>query len=144
VSYTRVLVDGLAALLQETGLGVYRPEGPAYTEDETGIVAGAMPEAPDRVLLLTPYPVEDTDLEDVISGVQIRMRAGADPRDVGDLADDVRDVLHNRRHYWLGPVHVALSWRQSQAVLGQDARGRLELTSNYYLRTTRSAPNLYE
>lgn len=144
VSYTRALVDGLAALLQEANLGVYRPDGPAFTATETAIVAGTMPEAPDRVLLLTPYPVEDTDLTDTVTGMQIRMRAGSDPREVGDLADDVRDLLHQRRHYWLGLVHVALSWRQSQAQLGQDTHGRTELTSNYYLRTLRSAPNLHE
>ncbi|MGH3586691.1 MAG: minor capsid protein [Pseudonocardia sp.] len=142
--FTRQLVDGLAALLQEAGLGTYRPSGPAYGAGDTAIVAGVMPEAPDRVLLLTPYSVEDTDLPDGITGMQVRMRAGRDPRDVGDLADDVRDLLHNRRHYQLGGVHVALSWRESQAPLGQDRHGRHELTSNYYLRASSGGPNLYE
>lgn len=144
VKFTRALVDGLAALLQEAGLGKYRPNGAAFAAGDTAIVAGVMPEAPDRVLLLTPYTVEDTDLPDGITGVQIRMRAGPDPREVGDLADDVFDRLHNRRHYQLGSVHVALSWRESQAPLGQDLHGRHELTSNYYLRASRPGTNLYE
>ena len=59
-----------------------------------------------------------------LTGVQIRMRAGTDPLALMDLRDDVRDLLHNRRGYWLRSVRVAVSWRQSEALLGQDAHGR--------------------
>jgi hypothetical protein len=60
------------------------------------------------------------------------------------LADGVRDLFHNRRSFWLGGVYVALCWRQSQAPMGADVHGRQELAANYYLRTTRPSPNLYE
>lgn len=71
--------------------------------------------------------------------MQVRLRAGRDPRHVQDAADALFDLLHGREHYQLGGVHVALSWRQSQAWIGQDEHGRMELTANYYMRTTRAA-----
>lgn len=105
-----------------------------------------MPEAPDRIVCLTPYPVDEGDLTfDVITGMQVRIRgSGPDPRPVEDVADAVRDLLHGREGYQLGSVHVALSWRRSQAPLGQDAQGRAEIAANYYLRAVRPGPNLYE
>ncbi|MGW7198453.1 minor capsid protein [Streptomyces chryseus] len=143
MGYTSDLLGGLAALLDGASLATYRPSG-VYTAPETGITFSVMPDAPDRAMCLTSYVVKDSDLTDAITGVQIRMRAGRDPRAVADLADGLFDLLHNRRGLVLGGVHVALIWRQSQALMGQDANGRMELAANYYARTTRSAPHLYE
>lgn len=141
--YTSSLLDGIAGLLAEAGVGVFRPDG-VVSDPDTGIFRGVMPDLPERALGLTAYPVEDSDLTDAVTGVQVRMRAGRDPDAIDDLADAVFDALHNRRHYRLGSVIVALSWRQSQAWIGQDARQRMELTSNYYFRTTRSGPHLID
>jgi hypothetical protein len=143
VAYTSALLDGLASLIAEAGLAVYRPDG-TYTDTETGVFFTVMPDSPDGVLCLTAYPVEDTDLTDAITAVQVRMRAGRDPRDVDLLADRVFDLLHNCRGLVLGGVSVALIWRQSQAPMGQDVHGRQEISANYYLRTSRPSPHLYE
>jgi hypothetical protein len=141
--YTSSLLDGIAGLLAEAGVGVFRPDG-VVEETETGIFRAVMPDQPDRALGLTAYPVEDSEHTDAITGVQIRMRAGQDPDAIDDLADEVFDALHNRQHYVCGGIHVALSWRQSQAWIGQDAHGRMELTSNFYFRTTRSGAHLID
>lgn len=141
MTYSTDLVEGLAELLAAGGLGVYRPEA-LYDPAETGIVLAVMPPDPDRAICLTDYPVEDTDQPDAITAIQIRMRAGPDPRAVSALADDVFDLLHNRRHYRVRGIHIALSWRNSQAWIGQDAHGRMEIAANFYLRTTRPAPHL--
>ncbi|WEH40800.1 minor capsid protein [Streptomyces sp. AM 2-1-1] len=143
MTYTVDLVEGLADLLTAEALGVYRPDSP-LVPTETAIVLGVMPEDPDRVLCLTAYPVEDTDLTDAITAVQIRIRAGPDPRAADRLADQLFGLLHERRSYRLRGVYVALSWRESQAWIGQDVHGRMELTANYYLRTTRPGPFLNE
>lgn len=143
MGHTSQLLEGLAALMESAGLGVYRPDG-VYQAGETGIFLHRLPETPDRAYALTPYPVEDTDLTDVIDGMQIRMRAGPDPLEVSDMADTVRDLLHNRRGDTFGSVRIALMWRQSQAPMGQDTHGREELTANYYIRSTRPGPHLYE
>ncbi|QKN87540.1 tail terminator [Streptomyces phage HFrancette] len=145
MSYTTDLVEGLAELLAEQGIGVYGPPDEPYPSDgRTVIVIGFMPAVPDPVICLTPYPVEDTGSTDAITAVQVRMRAGRDPREVYALADAVLDLLHGRESFRLRGVPVALMWRQSEAQLGLDGNGRMEMSANYYARTTRATPNAYE
>ncbi|WP_416975662.1 minor capsid protein [Streptomyces sp. 4F14] len=142
MSYTSSLLDGIGALLADAGIGVYRPDD-VITDPDTGIFRGVMPDNPERAIAMTAYPVEDTDLTDAITAIQFRLRAGRDPDAIDDLADALFDALHNRQHYQVGSgIHVALSWRQSQAWIGQDAHGRMELTSNYYFRAVRPSPHL--
>ncbi|NEC45764.1 minor capsid protein [Streptomyces sp. SID8016] len=143
MTYTVDLLEGLAALMAGEGLGVYRSDAP-IRPGETPIILGAMPEEPARVYVLTPYPVEDTDTTDAITAVQIRYRAGPDLREVWALADGAFRLLHERRSYRLRGVYVALSWRESAGLMGQDTHGRQELTSNFYFRTTRPGPFLNE
>lgn len=143
MGHTSQLLTGLAALMESAGLGVYRPDG-VVEDGEVGIFLHRLPEAPDRAYALTPYPVEDTGLTDVTDGIQIRMRAGPDPRDVLDMADAVRDLLHMRENTLLGTVRIGLMWRQSQAPMGQDEHGREELTSNYYARSNRPGPHVHD
>ncbi|WP_445524803.1 minor capsid protein [Streptomyces cyslabdanicus] len=135
------LLVGVAELLAAEGVGVYSPDAP-LPAGVTGVVLGRVPDGPDRALGLTPYPVADDDSTDSVTGIQARMRAGPNPLDVVALADRVFNVLHNRRSWDAHGVRVEISWRNSQAWIGQDSRGREELTSNYYFRTVRSGIHL--
>lgn len=135
------LLVGVAELLAAEDVGIYSPTG-ALPAAGTGIVLGRMPDGPDRVLGLTPYPVADDDSTDSVTGIQVRMRAGADPLAVVQLANDVFSALHNRLGWDARGVRVEISWRNSQAWIGQDSRGRLELTSNFYFRTVRPGAHL--
>ncbi|MFG3090685.1 minor capsid protein [Streptomyces antibioticus] len=135
------LLQGVAELLAAEDVGVYSPAG-ALPAGATGIVLGRAPDGPDRVLGLTPYPVADDDSTDAVTGIQVRMRAGTGPLDVVQLANDVFTVLHNRRSWDARGVRVEISWRNSQAWIGQDAAGRMELTGNYYFRTVRPGAHL--
>lgn len=143
MAYTSDLVLGLTDLLVDAGIGVYREDAP-YGPDDTAIVHRDMPDAPDRVICLTPYSVDDDVTTDAVTGVQVRCRAGVDPLAVLDLGDAVFALLHNRRGYLIRGVYVAVSWRQSEALLGEDAHGRDERTSNFYFQTTRPTPHAYE
>ncbi|MEU6222239.1 minor capsid protein [Streptomyces sp. NPDC047042] len=135
------LLVGVAELLAAEDVGVYSPSG-ALPADGTGIVLGRVPDGPDRVLGLTPYPVADDDSTDSVTGIQVRMRAGTDPLDLVQLANSVFTVLHNRLSWDARSVRVEISWRASQAWIGQDSRGRMELTGNYYFRTVRFGSHL--
>ncbi|CAM5589149.1 minor capsid protein [Streptomyces purpurascens] len=135
------LLKGVAELLDAEGIGTY-DEAAVLLADSTGIALGKAPDGPDRVLALTPYPVSDDDSTDALSAIQVRMRAGTDVTDLVQLANDVFNVLHNRRGWRARGVWVELSWRNSQAWIGQDSRARMELTSNYYFRTVRSGIHL--
>lgn len=143
MGHTSSILDGLAAFLAAEGLGIYRPDG-VYADGEVGIFLHRMPEGPDRAYAITPYPVEDTGLSDVTDGLQIRMRAGPDPRELLDMADAVRDLLHMREALVVGGVRLSLIWRDSQAPMGQDEHGREELTSNYYARSSRPSAHVNE
>lgn len=142
--HTTSLLTGLAELLAAHGHGVWRPTG-VYAASEVGITITTVPDSPDQIIALTPYDVDSTSgTEDVLQGVQMRFRAGRDPRVVIDREDRVFELLHMRAHTRLGGVLVNLMWRNSQAWIGADARGRQELTANYYLRVSRPAPHLIE
>lgn len=139
MSHETDLLAGAAELLATEGVGVYDPPG-VLPADVTGIVLGRLSDDPDRAIGLTTYPVADDDSTDSVTGVQARIRAGTDPLDVLTLSDAVFAVLHNRRSWTAGGVWVEISWRNSEAWIGQDTRGRMERSANYYLRTVRSGP----
>lgn len=143
MTYTNALTTGLAELIASAGLATYRESG-VYGAGETGVTFGVMPAEPDRIVCLTPYPVEDSNLTDAITAVQFRTRAGRDPRPLLDLSDGLFELLHNREHWQCGGVQVALSWRQSEAWIGQDEQSRMERTANYYMRTSRTSSHLHE
>ncbi|MFF5589731.1 minor capsid protein [Streptomyces hygroscopicus] len=144
MSWTRDLLDGLARYVADAGIGVYRDTG-VYAADEVGITVTAVPDQPDQIIAITPYPVDDTSgTTDVLLGVQLRFRAGADPRAVLAREDAVYDLLHEREHTEIGGIHIGIMWRQSGGWIGADVRGRQEMTANYYLRAIRPAPLLIE
>jgi len=142
VSFTGDLLDGLAQVLATGGAGTYRADGSAYLPGETAIVFEAMPQAPDRVIVLSDYPVaDDASLSDSVIGVQVRCRGGADPHDVKNIAGTVFDQLHGRTAYQAGTVRVVQSLHQSGAPLGRDDSNRWERSENYYLTVHR--PSTY-
>lgn len=140
MGYNVDFLDGIAKMFQAFAIGVYRPSG-VYLPDEVAITMAVTPAKPDKNITITTYPVEDTDLTTVITGLQCRIRSGRDPRVAEATADAIYDLLHNKRHYMLGPIHVELSWRQSATWLGQDSDQRMERVENFYFRAERAAPN---
>ncbi|MEV5509049.1 minor capsid protein [Streptomyces orinoci] len=142
MSYTVDLLDGLARLLHEQSVGVYRTDGP-YAASETAITIDATPPTPDRVICLSAYPVtESSALTDTTTGIQVRTRGGLDPRDVTALDDAVFDVLHGAGPFQWGAAHVQLIFRASAAPIGADSSGRAERSSNYHARAHRRAKHL--
>ncbi|MFE1770268.1 minor capsid protein [Streptomyces sp. NPDC059008] len=142
MSYTPDLLDGLARLLEEHGVGTYRPDG-MYAPGETAITIAATPPAPDRVICLSAYPVTDSPvLTDTTTGIQVRTRASPDPREVDALDDRVFDVLHGAGPHTWGAAWVQLIYRASAAPIGADGSGRAERSSNYYARAHRAARHL--
>lgn len=142
MTYTIDLLDGLARLLAAAGVGVYRPDG-AYVAGETAITIAGLPPAPERCICLAAYPVTDSSvLTDTTTGIQVRTRAGADPRQVDALDDQVHEQLQGSGPHRFGAVPVQLVYRVSAAPIGTDASGRWERSANYYARAHRAAPHL--
>lgn len=142
-SYNSALMEGVGELLSGQGLAAFSTDPAfAYPADGWAVFLNLTPDKPDRAITLMTYPVEDTDLTNVVTGLQIKLRGGRDPREVEAMSDALYDLLHMRGHYELGGVAVNLSWRQSGAWLGRDGNERIERSENFYLRTERDAPNL--
>jgi len=134
------LLTGLAAYLAAGGLGATWSTSGAYTALQTGIVLGAIPQAPDRVIALSAYGVSDSPgLSDSVIGVQVRCRwENADPRPVDDLQDTIFNLLHGVNGVTLSTgVYVVIATRKSAATLGQDQNGRWSNVANYYLSVHR-------
>jgi hypothetical protein len=136
--WTSRLLTGLAEHLAAADIGAWRPSG-AYAATETGIVIRAVPQSPDRIITLAAYPVGTTlpGLADHQTAVQIRIRAGTDPREADDLADAICDALDGAHGLTWGGIAVVQVWRQSYTSLGQDSNGRWERSENYYIDTMR-------
>jgi hypothetical protein len=138
VSWTATVAHGLSEYLTAAGVAIYRPTG-IYRDDETGIVIGAVPASPPRVVVLTPYPLsDDVDQADSVLGLQVRVRgAGPDPREALDLVDAVFDVLHGATHLDLAGALVHLAERTASLPMGQDENHRYEHADTYQLTAHR-------
>jgi hypothetical protein len=141
VGWTNDLMTGLGELLAAAGVGQWNPDG-VYADGDIGITVGVLPQTPEQVICLTPYPVDDRPgMVDVTVGMQIRCRGTADPRVVQDLADAVYDALHGATPGTVHGIQVAQVFWQSGAPLGADQLGRWERSENYYAQASR--PNLH-
>ena len=114
--------------LVAAGVGAYRSGGGYTTSDSGPIFYSRMPATPDRVIVITTYPVGLPYL----TGVQVRCRGAAGSTvPAKDLADAVRPVLHGREDL---PGIEAIVY-QSGARMGFDAQDRDEVSLNFHALT---------
>jgi hypothetical protein len=146
MGWTTDLLTGLAEHLAAAGVGTWRASG-AYTAAETGIVIRGIPQTPDRLITLAPYPLDGgghRGMADHDTALQIRLRGTEDPRVCDDLADAVftaLDSIGSAGPVDLGGVKVVDMWRQSYTSLGVDGNGRWERSENYYALAMRPTAN---
>jgi hypothetical protein len=141
--FTANLLIGLADHISTHSVGVWKASG-AYQASDTAIVLGTIPQTPEKIIALTSYQVDESPaLSTGVVGVQVRTRwSGQNPTLVDDLDDSIFSLLHGATHLHLSTgVHVVQALRNSSTSLGQDANGRWERASNYYLTVHRPSPN---
>jgi hypothetical protein len=132
-TWTTELVDGLAQLLHDAGLGTYRPTG-TYAAGDIAIVAGVVPPAPDRLVCLTAYSTSrPRGLADTSVSIQVRTRGPAgNSRSADAISDPIRNYLDGRTHLVIGGVRVAQILHMSgPGPLGLDGLNRPGRTDNY-------------
>lgn len=137
------LAVGFAQLLAAKGVATWNAAG-AYTSGQTGIILRALPQAPDRVIVLAPYGVDDDLVHgDDITGLQVTTRwGGGDPRPNDDLADAVFDQLQGLPRTVLSTgIVVEQCFRRSGTSLGQDANSRWRTVQNFYVTAHRPTPH---
>jgi hypothetical protein len=129
--YEADLLDGLATFIAAGGIGV--TYSPPYTSGQTGTFFSKMPDAPDRCVVLTGYPVTDHPNQALsVIGVQIRTRGTTDPFDVGNLDTAIFQLVQGLTHRTFGTCHVIQMLRKSSVPMGLDSANRWERASNYY------------
>lgn len=96
-----------------------------------------MPTTPDRVVVISWYPVSVPHVE----GVQLRIRGKAGSNtDAEDWANQIRAALHGLSDLtWGDTVLDTLAW-VSGAPMGYDGTNRQEVALNFYATT--SAPSI--
>lgn len=143
MSFTTDLLAGVAQLLEDEGVATWNPAGAYPADARRPIMMGVVPSGPDEVLTLTAYGItDDPSLSDSVHGMQVRGRAGRDPRTVDALLDDVFDVLHGLHGVDLpGGIRLELALRRSWTPLGADDNSRHERSDNYALTVHRPSPN---
>ncbi len=133
MSYEKDFLTGLAQMISDSSIAVYRPTG-AYAAGERAVVFGGWPQAPDACIVLNYTPVTD--------GVQVPMGKGilevhsrgvpGDPFGPSDLAIPVFDLIHNMQNQTFGTSHVIQILRDHVAPLEQDAVKRFRRVDIYY------------
>lgn len=110
-----------------------------YTRSQTGIYLDTYPAEADGVTI-TDYPVtDDVSLSDSTVGIQFTIKAQSGTK-LRAISDDLMDRLHGRPRGIIGSITLVSSLRQSGAVLGQDGKGRLGRSENYYMQVWRPSP----
>jgi hypothetical protein len=141
--FTSRLLAGMAEHLDDAGLGTWDPTGTTYASGETAIVIRAIPDYPDRLITLAAYPLGTNlpGMADHLLGVQVRLRAGPDPRDCDDLADAIFDLLDGSSGLVWGGIPVKSISRRSYTSMGQDGSRRWERSENYEIDAMRPTSN---
>lgn len=138
-SWLEELLYGLAELLADAGVGVWRPDGPAYTAGEVGILLEDLLEDPDELVVLNSYDLDRAAFgipaEVPVDAVAIQIRTRTAPGIAGSrrLDDAVYDLLEGAERLDLGNGVVLCNvYRNSAGPLGRDAQDRRERVSNFY------------
>ena len=145
MSFTTVLLDGLAQYLENADVGTFHSSGVAYSTSPTarpGIFIDGVPATPDRVIVLTVYgEVDDPTQATTEVQVQARVRGTKDPRTAYETADAIFEAFQNLPRSAIGGTTVAGIFRISSAYIGIDTNGRHERASNFRILVHR--PTLY-
>lgn len=130
------LCTGLAQMLNDNGVGVYKPAG-GYVPTDTAIFIKNLGESPDRAIAITAYAtVDDPKINNTKFRVQFWTRGVPNNSlDVDDVADAIFLLLQGMEHVQFGTVHVVQALRVSSSSLGTDTNSRTERSDNYEFDT---------
>ena len=141
MGFTSDFLAGVAQLVDDNGLGVFRPTG-TYQDNETAVVIGTVPASPSRLIVVTKYDDRAaTTLSDSSFWLQFRTRGTTDIRSGEDLQDSLFDLFHNLPRQVIGNAVVSGCWRRSFAYIGVDSNSRHEHTGNYEFALHRPSPH---
>jgi len=125
---------GVANVIANAGLGVKFQNTP-YSTTDTGVFFKDVPQAPDRVVVISVIPMSD-ELAAPSGQVIVQIRTRGLPNnalDVDDLADTIKPVLHGLTAQTWGAIKLVQMVRNNAITLGQDTSKRWERVDDYTL-----------
>ncbi|MFJ4286404.1 minor capsid protein [Paenarthrobacter nicotinovorans] len=134
MSYVKDLLTGIAELIADSSIAVYKPNG-VYGAAETGIVFGVWPQSPDRCVVLNYTPVNLATMIPMERGIlEVHVRgAQGDPFGASDTAAAVRDLLQGMTAKPLGSSNIIQVLHNNSVPLVQDANRRFEHVETFIL-----------
>jgi hypothetical protein len=132
MSYAKDLLTGIAQMISDTAIAVYKPAG-AYDAADNAIVFGVWPQSPDRCIVLNYTPLVLATMIPMERGLleaHIRGPAG-DPFDAADTGAAIRDLIHGIRNTPFGTANVIQILHRNTVPLVQDANRRMEVVEQF-------------
>lgn len=119
----------------------YKTGSDVYGEDEIAVAWEVDPPL-ERCIVVSAYPVADDPAQsESVVGVNFRISGPGDLAFVNAAIDDLFDLFHGLQTTILGGVKVVMAQRRSGAALGQDERGRVSRSENFYFTVHRPSKN---
>lgn len=137
MSFTTDLLDGLARVLVNAGIGVYSDNG--YAATDTGIGIDDFPQDCPRAIAITDYSTPDDSPDQPMTqiAVQVLTRGLPDnPFDAKTLRDQVFLALHGITGVQFGSCGVDQCLRRTSMYLGVDDNRRAQHSQNFYIDTS--------
>ena len=134
MSYEKDLLTGIAQMISDSSIAVYKPAG-AYDAAETGVVFGGWPQSPDACVVLNYTPVTDATMVPMGKGIlEVHSRGSAgDPFGATEIASPIFDLIHGMTDHWFGSAHIIQLLRDHVAPLEMDASKRYKRVDIYYV-----------
>lgn len=137
------LLEGVAQLLNDAGVGVYDPDRTWTAADtDVAIVLGELPQDPPHAVALEFYTVrDDPKTTDSTGAVQVRDRGDEDPTTVLNRDDAIFNTLHGLHDTTVNGVPVALAYRLNLVPMSADDNHRRRTVANFYWLIARPSPH---
>lgn len=132
-----ILAEALAAALVAAEVGVYRPDGPAYTTLERGIIVdGVMPDSHSNLTVITPLTSTADGRANMLYRAQILTRLNGTMGDLRTLAYSIEELFDHREYT---PAVLGISWSEIYSTLffDPDTQGRVMVAQNFWFRGRR-------
>lgn len=132
-----ILAEALADALVAAELAVYRPDGPAYTSLERGIIVdGVMPDAHANLTLITPLNASADGRANMLYRAQLLTRLDGTMGDLRTLAHSIETLFDHQENT---PAVLGISWAEMYSTLffDPDTQGRVMVAQNFWFRGRR-------
>lgn len=128
------LLTGIGQLLATSGVGVWNTTG-VFLSTDTAIIAEAMPPTPDRAVVLTLFPVEESPVDTTARWLlQVRTRGLPNqPVDAVTLRGAVKDALNGLTNVTMGATGVTQCIFYTSFPVGVDDTVRYEHVQKFWL-----------